>query len=1002
MSCKVSRETEEVRRTAKNKHSKPSGPGGVHTGAAQRDHPLLALQHTMGNRALGQILPRRDEAIGCSDAPTLGEGRPLRQTTLDVMERSFDRDFSDVRVHDGPGATERARTVGARAFTFGTDIVFGEDEFVPHTPTGRRLLAHELAHIVQQSPETTGPSGTVTALEAEARAAGKAVAAGEDVVEVMTPAPQGLLQHQPIAGGRSTGVGSVAEAEGAGAELTSTMSIREEGPIEETALASVNEAMNRAMRAVDEANAARESVEQLLLPAFQNAVDAADPVGALELATALVSAARIYRENLAKAQQLAERYDPTRFVTSTPDEAGPVSSAGASSNTPLGPPFEPAPDPVPEALARYPALATSEPAVEDTIAGPSVIDFGLHTDLLTELDAALDAVDRFELEVLVGVTPTEFRGDLVVGSRPIPRHDDALEAITREAATTVDLLWTVEAVRGLVEAGDGESLRRAVDLVEPWKSRPLNLLFVLQVLRAEGLTERLSTVESSSGRTLGDLHSVGQETGRTFGVTADVGAYEQGRAEELLSRSLGDWAITDEDAMSVFEMWTTATRPARLAILERLDKRGLLIPLCENLPGLAVRAMFEDIQQRGLNAPAVQYKLMDYLSEQAGGQTATEVYEAAIMENIEEGDYVSGYLWTLLNVSHSALTFGFKDIHDQAYVARREGRITSDEYWSTTTKAAGRTAALLAVSTLSGGAAGGFAEGVALGRGATASTASLISGGAGGAVSGIATQFSADVYDQALLGREGFSNLGDYGLAAGLGAGSGLATPALGRAGSRYLPRSAQQRLAQSAERTFEYHAGSPAGNYRFAGRFRQGVHARLYGLYRGSVHAGRRIGRGTLPPEDLARWADLSIPDQRTHTLHGEGDSSGGHMWPPNRTGGPNRGPKSSFPRELGEDEIMHVLSDIMSDPRQTWTQQTGPGTGTQITGYPNNPPTTNAGNPVTYTGTAVRGGIEIKVVIEPGGRGLVTGYPIGSQDPALLVPYVRPGVTEAYHEDE
>ena len=67
------------------------------------------------------------------------------------MEQRFDWDFSRVRVHVGSAAEQSARDLNARAYTVGDDLVFGAGEFEPRTHEGRRLLAHELTHVVQQS-----------------------------------------------------------------------------------------------------------------------------------------------------------------------------------------------------------------------------------------------------------------------------------------------------------------------------------------------------------------------------------------------------------------------------------------------------------------------------------------------------------------------------------------------------------------------------------------------------------------------------------------------------------------------------------------------------------------------------------------------------------------------------------------------------------------------------------------------------------------------------------
>lgn len=76
--------------------------------------------------------------------------RSLDLQTRALMEPHFGHDFSRVRIHADPGASHAADAVQAQAFTFGSDIVFGSGKFAPTTPEGRKLLAHELTHVVQQ------------------------------------------------------------------------------------------------------------------------------------------------------------------------------------------------------------------------------------------------------------------------------------------------------------------------------------------------------------------------------------------------------------------------------------------------------------------------------------------------------------------------------------------------------------------------------------------------------------------------------------------------------------------------------------------------------------------------------------------------------------------------------------------------------------------------------------------------------------------------------------
>ena len=78
-------------------------------------------------------------------------GQPLSETTRSFFESRLRYDFSQVHIHSDGEAAELARDVKARAFTIGHDIVFGEAQYAPSTVSGRKLLGHELVHVVQQN-----------------------------------------------------------------------------------------------------------------------------------------------------------------------------------------------------------------------------------------------------------------------------------------------------------------------------------------------------------------------------------------------------------------------------------------------------------------------------------------------------------------------------------------------------------------------------------------------------------------------------------------------------------------------------------------------------------------------------------------------------------------------------------------------------------------------------------------------------------------------------------
>jgi hypothetical protein len=114
-----------------------------------------------GQKAATQIQRRAKVATGQqlpSNAPQsmnhLGSGYALETSARAFFEPRFGQDFSQVRVHTGTPAAESARAVQARAFAVGQDLVFAEGEYSAESPEGRKLLAHELAHTLQPSPQS--------------------------------------------------------------------------------------------------------------------------------------------------------------------------------------------------------------------------------------------------------------------------------------------------------------------------------------------------------------------------------------------------------------------------------------------------------------------------------------------------------------------------------------------------------------------------------------------------------------------------------------------------------------------------------------------------------------------------------------------------------------------------------------------------------------------------------------------------------------------------------
>ena len=113
-------------------------------------------------------------------------GQSLEHATQSDMEARFGHDFSRVKVHSDSRAAESAKSISARAYTYGRNVVFGAGEYAPNTSAGRQLLAHELAHVVQQGDanhsvsEMRGMTSAADAVEVEAHEAATAVMRSEN------------------------------------------------------------------------------------------------------------------------------------------------------------------------------------------------------------------------------------------------------------------------------------------------------------------------------------------------------------------------------------------------------------------------------------------------------------------------------------------------------------------------------------------------------------------------------------------------------------------------------------------------------------------------------------------------------------------------------------------------------------------------------------------------------------------------------------------------------
>ena len=134
-------------------------------------------------------------------------GQPLAPADRTFFGRRLGHDFAEVRVHTDDEAARSVASVGADAYTVGPHIAFGSGRYAPETPQARRLLGHELAHVLQQRGLPPGPSLRIAPATDPLEREADLIAAG--AAPRSTPTAR-LLQRQPVGGGVSDPVAAEA------------------------------------------------------------------------------------------------------------------------------------------------------------------------------------------------------------------------------------------------------------------------------------------------------------------------------------------------------------------------------------------------------------------------------------------------------------------------------------------------------------------------------------------------------------------------------------------------------------------------------------------------------------------------------------------------------------------------------------------------------------------------------------------------------------------------
>ncbi len=169
----------------------PGGESGQCEPCKEKDKAKDSLQRKAAGPAASELAPPIVQEVLQSPGHPLGEG------TRRFFSSRFGYDFSRVRVHNDSRAAQSAEAINALAYTAGSSVVFAEGKYAPDGPSGRQLLAHELAHVVQQE-SATATTGDYALLASDHHAEREAYDAGRLVANGGQPTITSIIPSQRI------------------------------------------------------------------------------------------------------------------------------------------------------------------------------------------------------------------------------------------------------------------------------------------------------------------------------------------------------------------------------------------------------------------------------------------------------------------------------------------------------------------------------------------------------------------------------------------------------------------------------------------------------------------------------------------------------------------------------------------------------------------------------------------------------------------------------------
>jgi hypothetical protein len=484
-------------------------------------------------------------------------------------------------------------------------------------------------------------------------------------------------------------------------------------------------------------------------------------------------------------------------------------------------------------IGAYRQLRTTRDQLDE---GDGSGDADAYADDVAHVDAALVPMEQ-ALSWQLG-PQTHLGRPVIAAAYPTPlgrSRDGRADQLAAEVIRVGALLATAQRVMayfpdqgaGHSERVEGEAATTIAQLVTPWRSRPVDLAFLVAVLSTAGVWHAIESLPGVGMRTLGDVDEAARAQAGHTGALGDVGDFDADQVAGLVVPSGADQAGADE----VFRMLVTAQPNALGGLVVQLSQMGRLDAVLgpEVRPRAHVQALHDRLPFDGapsnkaarrlltpiLEAPIVNRIPTDLMTgglapaiefdAEPGGRSVTGMLD----DGIEGSDsaLAQGALRTLRFAYHAA-SMGFAAEHDAAYDQLAAGNITAGDFVDAKGTALAKAWVVGGVSAATGGALGAYGAGLAKALGPRAMA--IAEGAIGGMAGGITGAATADAFDVSTGAKDAGDVSGwDWGRAGFYGAafGAGLsATGVLSSEAARHLP--GKRTLGQDLAIRHPQHAG--------------------------------------------------------------------------------------------------------------------------------------------------------------------------------------------------